>query len=220
MSLTPESLPVFIQEMTDAIEKNADEVTSLDQEIGDGDHVFNLRRGLSALNDQSAELAQLDWLSAWQKIGMILMSTVGGASGSLYGTLFIAMSKSAAGKSPLNLKKFAEIFSQGVDAVKKRGKAEAGEKTLLDVLIPVANYLCDMDQDAMTSASFHTLSLVALQAMESTRNMIATKGRAAYLGERSRGHIDAGARTCQLMICAILEILSNDLKSVQISPAQ
>jgi len=87
---------------------------------------------------QRDELSQLDWVAAWQKIGMTLMSAIGGASGSLYGTLFIALSKAAREQS-LDLQSFADIFTKGVDAVKQRGKADAGEKTMLDVYIPVAN---------------------------------------------------------------------------------
>lgn len=207
MLITPALLPNFIQAIADTIEKNADEVTALDQAIGDGDHVFNLQRGLSALMGQSAELEKLDWVAALQKIGMTLMTTIGGASGSLYGTLFIAMSKAARDK-PLNLQNFADVFSQGVEAVKQRGKAEAGEKTMLDVFIPVADYLktaIDLSE-VLTS-----IPRVAIAGMESTRDMIATKGRASFLGERSKGHIDAGAKTGQLMICALADVLAGHL---------
>lgn len=207
MSLPPQLLPRLIQAIADAIEHNAEEVTALDQAIGDGDHVINLQRGIQALMAQSAELSQLDWAAAWQKIGMTLMTTVGGASGSLYGTLFIAMSK-AARERPLNLSGFAEIYSQGVEAVKQRGKADIGEKTMLDVLIPVAESLRQSSAEAAElPVALARLPDVALAGMESTRDMLATKGRASFLEERSRGHIDAGAKTAQLMICAIAAVL-------------
>ncbi|MGR8933966.1 MAG: dihydroxyacetone kinase subunit DhaL [Gammaproteobacteria bacterium] len=209
MPFTPALLPVLIQASEAAIEKNADEVTALDQAIGDGDHVTNLQRGLHALLAISDELAQMaDWSAAWQKIGMTLMSSVGGASGSLYATLFIAFSKAGRDK-PLTLANFAEVFAQGVDAVKQRGKADAGEKTMLDVLIPVA---ASLSQAAAQSAPLpdvlHDVCTVAVDGMEATRDMLATKGRASFLGERSKGHIDAGAKTMQLMICAVAEVLS------------
>ena len=207
MPITPALLPRFIQAIADTIEKNADEVTALDQAIGDGDHVFNLQRGLSALMGQSAELQKLDWVAALQKIGMTLMTTIGGASGSLYGTLFIAMSKAMRDK-PLNLQNFADVFSQGVEAVKQRGKAEAGEKTMLDVFIPVADYLKTATD---LSKVLTNIPRVAIESMESTRDMIATKGRASFLGERSKGHIDAGAKTGQLMICALVDVLAGHL---------
>jgi dihydroxyacetone kinase-like protein len=208
MKLTPALLPALIVAIADVIEKNADDVTALDQAIGDGDHVINLQRGIHALMAQREELSGLDWAAAWQKIGMTLMTAVGGASGSLYGTLFIALSK-AAREQPLNLQSFAELFTKGVDAVKQRGKADAGEKTLLDVYIPVADYLRTAAANAVALPEvLANVSHVAIAGMESTRDMVATKGRASFLEERSRGHIDAGAKTAQLMICAIVEVLA------------
>ncbi|MCX7093263.1 MAG: dihydroxyacetone kinase subunit DhaL [Methylobacter sp.] len=211
MQLVPALLPRLIQAIDNAIETNAEAVTALDQAIGDGDHVTNLQRGIKALTAQSDELAQLDWAAAWQKIGMTMMTAVGGASGSLYGTLFVAMSK-AARERPLDLQTFAEIFSAGVDAVKQRGKADAGEKTMLDVLIPVA---ASLRQAAANSVALpevlENVAQTAIAGMESTRDMLATKGRASFLEERSRGHIDAGAKTSQLMICALVEVLTEQL---------
>jgi dihydroxyacetone kinase-like protein len=208
MQLVTTLLPELIQAMDRAIEANAEEVTALDQAIGDGDHVTNLQRGIKALTAQADELAQLDWVMAWQKIGMTMMTTVGGASGSLYGTLFIAMSKTARDR-PLDLQSFADIFNSGVEAVKQRGKADAGEKTMLDVLIPVA---ASLRQDAAQAVAIlevmKNVSCAAVAGMESTRDMLATKGRASFLGERSRDHIDAGAKTSQLMICAMVDVLA------------
>jgi len=213
MQLTPQLLPSLIQAIADAVENNAEEVTALDQAIGDGDHVINLQRGIQALMAQSAELSQLDWVAAWQKIGMTLMTTVGGASGSLYGTLFVAMSK-AAREHPLNLSTFAEIYAQGVEAVKRRGKADVGEKTMLDVLVPVADSLRQSSAQAVElPVALAKLTDVAFAGMEATRDMLATKGRASFLDERSRGHIDAGAKTAQLMICAMAAVLIERLTS-------
>jgi dihydroxyacetone kinase-like protein len=208
MQLVTTLLPSLIQAIDHAIETNAEEVTALDQAIGDGDHVTNLQRGIKALTAQADELARLDWVMAWQKIGMTLMMSVGGASGSLYGTLFVAMSKAARDR-PLDLQSFADIFRSGVEAVKQRGKADAGEKTMLDVLIPVA---ASLRQDAAESIAIaevlKNVSRAAVAGVESTRDMLATKGRASFLGERSLGHIDAGAKTSQLMICAIVDVLA------------
>ncbi len=211
MQLTPALLPGLIQAINAVIETNADEVTALDQAIGDGDHVTNVQRGLKALMAQSEELAGLDWVAAWQKIGMTVMTAVGGASGSLYGTLFVAMSKAGRDKI-LDLAAFAEIFSSGVEAVKQRGKADAGEKTMLDVLIPVAAYLRQAASDgvALPEVLDH-VAQTAITGMESTKDMIATKGRASFLEERSRGHIDAGAKTSQLMICVLVDVLAKQL---------
>lgn len=211
MQLVPALLPSLIQAIASVIETNAEEVTALDQAIGDGDHVTNLQRGIKALTAQSDELARLDWVAAWQKIGMTLMTAVGGASGSLYGTLFVAMSKAARDRA-LDLQAFAEIFSSGVDAVKQRGKADAGEKTMLDVLIPVAASLRQSAADSVAlPVALENVAQTAVTGMESTRDMLATKGRASFLEERSRGHVDAGAKTSQLMICALVDVLANQL---------
>ncbi|QXP85316.1 dihydroxyacetone kinase subunit DhaL [Methylococcus sp. ANG] len=209
MPATPEFIPNLLQAAFSAIQAHAEEVSALDQAIGDGDHVVNLQRGLEALSKQAESLAALDWPAALQKIGMTLMSSVGGASGSLYGTLFIAMGRALKDRD-MNLANLAEAFAQGVEAMKARGKADRGEKTMLDVLIPVADVL-------KSAAAEHAVPLAQLAdeviraaeaGMESTRDMIATKGRASFLGERAIGHVDAGARSSQLMISAIAEVLT------------
>lgn len=187
------------------LRQHEDEVTALDVATGDGDHVINLLRGIAALQAQGAELAELDWKGAFQKIGMTVMSKVGGASGSLYGTLFVTLAKSL-GSAELDAPTFGEAFAAGVDAMKARGKSDAGEKTMLDVLIPVARCL---QQEAGRSLPelLDALLAVSEAGAESTRDMLATKGRASFLGERARGHVDAGARTSQLMISAVAGVL-------------
>ena len=203
----PSPLSQLIQAIDSDIEQHADEVAELDRAIGDGDHVINLQRGLAALKDITAELDELDWSPALMKIGMTLMSTMGGASGSLFGTLFLSMSKAAKGQT-FTTTAFADVFYQGVEAVKQRGKADLGEKTMLDTLIPVANRL---KEDATNGTEFEqlltNLSEQAITGMKSTKDMIATKGRASFLGDRAIGYIDAGARTSPLMICTITDIL-------------
>jgi phosphoenolpyruvate---glycerone phosphotransferase subunit DhaL len=198
--------PLLIEAADKAIKDNAEELTKLDQAIGDGDHVSNLQRGIQALMAQSEAISQLDWQIAFQKIGMTVMSSVGGASGSLYGTLFIAMSKSLQNQ-PLTLTVFADVFLKGVEAVKQRGKAVKGEKTMLDVLIPVAEKLC---QDVNRPDLLQQIQQTAIAGSDSTREMIATKGRASFMGERSLGHIDAGAKSSQLMICAIVDVFAEN----------
>ena len=204
---TASPLPQLLLAIQTTINDNADEITELDKAIGDGDHVVNLQRGLDALNAINEDLSAMDWSAAFMKIGMTLMSTMGGASGSLFGTLFINMSK-AAKEQDMNLAGFAAIFSQGVESVKQRGKADLGEKTMLDTLIPVANSLQNsVNTNDSLNTALEKAKLVAVQGMQSTKDMIATKGRASFLGERAIGHIDAGARTSQLMICAIADVL-------------
>lgn len=200
-------LPTIITAIQNTITANSDEVTELDKAIGDGDHVVNLQRGLTALADISDELAAMDWSAAFMKIGMTLMSTMGGASGSLFGSMFISMAKAAKGKE-LDSNSFAEIFNQGVESVKQRGKADIGEKTMLDTLIPVANSLqTDVTNNVDFNQILENIVPQAIKGMESTKDLVATKGRASFLGERAIGHIDAGARTSQLMICAVVDVL-------------
>lgn len=209
--MIPAQLPLLISSIEKVINDNAEEVAELDRAIGDGDHVVNLQRGISALKAIETELVELDWSPALMKIGMTLMSTMGGASGSLFGTLFLTMAK-AAKNQEMNRQSFANIFNQGVESVKQRGKANLGEKTMLDTLIPVAKRL---NEDSANGTELpqllNNLSEQAITGMRSTKNMIATKGRASFLGERSLGHIDAGAKTSQLIICTINDELLKQL---------
>ncbi|OQW76384.1 MAG: dihydroxyacetone kinase subunit L [Proteobacteria bacterium ST_bin11] len=213
MSLTPSLFPKLIQALISNVDAHAEEVTALDQAIGDGDHVFNLQRGLQALCEHSEEIAQLDWVAAWQKIGMTVMAAVGGASGSLYATLFIALAKHGKDKV-IDSVGFSDAFLHAVEAMKQRGKADVGEKTMLDVLVPVALAL---REEAIAGRPLveilDRLCAVAADRVEATREMLATKGRASFLGERSKGHIDAGAKTAQLMIVATAEVLKNAASS-------
>lgn len=197
----------FIDVVKESINAHADEIAYLDQEIGDGDHLINLQRGIEALLKNSDELNQLELPAAFSKIGMTLMSTMGGASGSLFGSMFVTMGKAAKDK-PVNLMNLTEIFTAGVESIKARGKADIGEKTMLDALIPAAISLQQsVSNDAELSVALENMKKAAVEGMESTKDMLATKGRASFLGERALGHIDAGARTSQLMLCAIADVI-------------
>ena len=208
MSFSPALFPILLAQIDSLITEHAEEITELDQAIGDGDHVFNLQHGLQALQKEATPISQLDWSDAWQKIGMTLMSSVGGASGALYATLFINLAKSSRGQT-IDLQHFASAFDAAINAVKQRGKSDAGEKTMLDVLIPVAAALQQHAENGLPIADLlQALPQVAADGAEATRNMLATKGRASFLGERSLGHIDAGAKTAALMISAIASVLT------------
>lgn len=207
MPASSSQILAFIQAAQAAINDHAEEVTALDQAIGDGDHVTNLQRGLASLETLAPSLDGLEWSAAWQKMGMNVMNTVGGASGSLYGTFFLAMSKAIKDKD-MSLVNLAAAFGAGVEAMKQRGKAELGEKTMLDVLIPVAQALDKAAAEGQGLAqALEQINRVAEVGCESTRDMVPTKGRSSFLGERARGCIDAGARTSQLMIAAIGGVL-------------
>ena len=184
------------------------ELESLDRAIGDGDHYINMKRGANTIVDMQTELAGLCPEAALQKIGMKLLSTIGGASGPLLASFFMSMAKSLKENGDDTTLKIASAFASGVDAIRLRGKADIGEKTMLDVLIPVANRFKSLaEENADFVQICNALTLTAGQGVLATKDLIATKGRAAGLGERAIGHIDPGAKSCQLMIAAVCKLL-------------
>ena len=188
------------------IDINATEIEKLDQEIGDGDHIFNVQRGIKLVIELEATIKELPISKALNQIAMKVLSGIGGSSGALFGTLFMTMAKGENIDQGVDYKKAIEIFVQGVEAVKQRGKADVGEKTMMDVLIPVADCLQDGVQNNKEINEILTEAVqVAEKGMLSTKDLLATKGRASLLGERARGHIDPGARSSQLMIKTVCE---------------
>ncbi|MFC0402372.1 dihydroxyacetone kinase subunit DhaL [Paraburkholderia rhizosphaerae] len=187
------------------LKEHTDEITLLDQQIGDGDHIFNLLRGFDALLGMRAEIEAMTLAPALDLAASKLLSTVGGSSGPLLFSMLHGMAKASADRADVpSLKDAARVFAAGVDAVAQRGKAGIGSKTMMDVLIPVASRFAELaDSNALPEAVLDALPQVAEAGMLATRDMLATKGRASFLGERSRGHIDPGARSSQLMIGAI-----------------
>jgi dihydroxyacetone kinase-like protein len=192
-----------------AILDNESQIESLDRAIGDGDHYINVRRGCEAAMSLRAELARVEPGAALQKIGMKLMSTVGGASGPLLGSFFIAMGKSVGSGAQASRADVAVAFAAGVEAIKSRGKADVGEKTMLDVLIPVSRLLSRRAaDDAALPALCDELKDEARRNMLATKDMIATKGRAHFLGERALGHVDPGCKTCEVAIGAVCDTVT------------
>jgi phosphoenolpyruvate---glycerone phosphotransferase subunit DhaL len=187
------------------IREHAAELTALDQAIGDGDHGINMRRGFDAIAQVREELAALPLDQALQKAGMTLVMKVGGASGPLYGSLLMAMGKAAV---PHDAASLGEAFGQGIEAVKKRGRSDVGEKTMLDVLVPTLQALQAGVADGAAAGELSAkVRAVAEEALAATAPMRATKGRASFLGERSIGHLDPGARSSALLIEAVCDVL-------------
>lgn len=202
----------FILNATEAIQQaivaNENTLESLDRAIGDGDHYLNMRRGANVIVDIQPELATLAPDAALQKIGLKLLSTIGGASGPLLASFFMSMAKTIKENGDDSMPKIAASFAAGVEAIRQRGKADLGEKTMLDVLIPVSNqFVLLAAQHCDTKLICTTLMHTAEQGMLATKDLIATKGRAAGLGERAIGHIDPGAKSCQLMIEAVCKLV-------------
>ncbi len=193
-----------------AVIAHESEIESLDRAIGDGDHFVNIKRGLTAIVAMRDQLAGEPAEAALQQIGMKLLSTIGGASGPLFASFFIAMSKTLKVQQGDGLLSVAEAFSDGVEAIKQRGKSGLGEKTMLDVLIPVAQtFKQKVDQNVELPELLESIKASAEAGMLSTKEMVATKGRAAFLGERAIGHIDAGAKSTQVMITAVCDLVAN-----------
>lgn len=192
----------------DTILNHESELESLDREIGDGDHYINMKRGAGTIVEMRTELEPLTPDAALNKIGLKLLSTIGGASGPLLASFFMGMAKVIKENSDESVQTYAAAFSAGVDVIRQRGKADLGEKTMLDVLIPVANQFKALAA-ANTSVNEICTALIttAEQGMLATKDLIATKGRAAGLGERAIGHIDPGAKSCQLMINTVCNLI-------------
>ena len=191
-----------IEKIQNNIIYNKDEIEKLDQEIGDGDHIFNILRGLEEISKLRELLIDQPIDQIFKQLGMKIMTTVGGSSGALFATLLIGMAKNYSSQLT-DQENIANMFNEGVDAMKNRGKSDSGEKTMLDVLIPVSNILIDCKNETNTKILANKVKTVAEKGMLSTKDMLATKGRASFLGERSKGHIDPGARSSQLAIDAI-----------------
>ena len=198
------------KEIQVVIDNNAPEIEKLDQEIGDGDHIFNVQRGIKLVIELEPTIKHLSMSKALNQIAMKILSGIGGSSGALFGTLFMTMAKVSNIDDGVNYKKAINMFVDGVEAVKQRGKADVGEKTMMDVLIPVANCL---KQGIEKNKDLKDLMREAIEEAEkgmlSTKNLLATKGRASFLGERSKGHIDPGARSSQLMIKTVCMSILN-----------
>ncbi|MBV8506427.1 MAG: dihydroxyacetone kinase subunit L [Alphaproteobacteria bacterium] len=207
MNLEASTLRSLIAAAAEQVIASAPELTTLDQAIGDGDHGINMKRGFEAVLGKIDAITAQPLGEAVKTVGKTLVMTVGGASGPLYGSFFIALGDAirAGRRVPEDL---AEIFACGVDAVSARGRSKAGEKTMLDVLVPVLETL---RSDAGRPDLMRRVHTTASEAVERTAPMLATKGRASFLGSRSIGHIDPGARSSCVLVHAICTTLETHL---------
>ncbi len=200
------SLEEWIRAFARLVAENRDHLTDLDAAIGDGDHGANMDRGMraavAALDDTRPETAA----ALFNKVGMTVVSTVGGASGPLFGTLFLRMGASLGEAAEVTLPEFATALRAGLDGIVARGKAEAGDKTMYDALAPAVNALDSGVSDGVAKADALKLALVAAESgRDATTPMLARKGRASYLGERSVGHQDPGATSIALLVAAAIQ---------------
>ena len=179
---------------------SADELTDLDRAIGDGDHGANMRRGFEAVLAAVDELSAMSLGESLKGVGTTLVMKVGGASGPLYGTLFLSLGKSLA--DDVSHEQIADAFAAAIEAVKARGKSDVGQKTMLDVFCPVLGVLREGGEDLPAR-----LKAAARIAAEKTIPMKAIRGRASFLGERSIGHMDPGARSSALIVDAVADVM-------------
>jgi|SRR5882672_2142674 len=207
--MNSEPIVASVRAVHRAILDNAPMIESLDRAIGDGDHLINIKRGCETLVALGAEIEPLPPAQAFERIGKKLLGTIGGASGPLLASFFLAMGKDLDGTLQPTSTQMAQAFSAGVDAIRSRGKADLGEKTMLDVLIPVARLFLRLTAESATMETLcERLKEEAERGMLATRDMVASKGRAYFLGERSIGHIDPGSKTSQVAIAAVCDLLA------------
>jgi len=196
-------VPRLIDAMVKAVVTEAETLSELDRAIGDGDHGVNMARGFAAIAGQRDELGALPLAASLEAMGKLLVMNVGGASGPLYGSLLMAMGRAAATEASPRA-----MIDEGVAAVKKRGKSDRGAKTMLDVLVPVQLAWVQAQEEGLGLAeALERLRRAARDGLEATRPMMATKGRAAFLRERSIGHLDPGAFSSCLLVNAACDAL-------------
>ncbi|MGP4105534.1 dihydroxyacetone kinase subunit DhaL [Virgibacillus sp. L01] len=194
----------WMEKINEKIHTKKEYLTSLDQPIGDGDHGINMARGFKEVSNKITKQEYETVTDLLKDVAMTLMSKVGGASGPLFGTAFLKMSLAANGSDTIDHDNITRMLEEAVNGVKQRGKATEGEKTLIDVWSPMAEYFKKVDRFKASEIAGE-----AKKAMENTKDIMATKGRAAYFKEKSIGHIDPGAATSFYIFEALSEVIED-----------
>ena len=199
-------LGAWVRRSAELIAEHAEELTELDAAIGDADHGTNMKRGLAAAVDavEAGGFTAADALL--KKVGMTLVSTVGGASGPLYGTFFLRTGGALSGQDSIDAPALAAGLGAGIGGIAARGRATTGEKTMLDAWSPALEALQAHPDDLAAGVS--AAARAAAEGRDATKPMVATKGRASYLGERSAGHIDPGAASTALILAALDDVVT------------
>ncbi len=194
----------LVRDLVAAIQRNAQHLSDIDGLIGDGDHGVNMSKGFSLAGERLTD--GQDLASALQVLGNVLLNEIGGAMGPLYGSFFRAMARAARGQEAVDAAVFSAMLHAGLDKVRDIGEAEVGDKTLLDALAPaVAAFDHALDGGESFGSALQAMKAAAEQGRDSTRDLVAKKGRASRLGERSRGVLDAGAISCSLLLCTMAD---------------
>jgi dihydroxyacetone kinase-like protein len=207
-SLGTETVLQWLRNCAASYESQKDRLTELDAAIGDADHGANMNRGFGAVKGKLAGLQDKDIGTIFKTVAMTLISTVGGASGPLYGTFFLQAAAGANGKTSLTHEELAAVFGAGLQGLMNRGKAAVGEKTMVDALVPALEALKPIEHDSLPAALDRAVA-AAKKGAESTVPLVAKKGRASYLGERSAGHLDPGAASSVLLLEALQQAMQS-----------
>ena len=204
--VSKEQIIQWIQAIALVLEQNKNYLTELDAAIGDADHGINMNRGFQKVMSQLPTVADKDIGSILKTVSMTLISSVGGASGPLYGTMFLRASTAVAGKSELSDEDLVALLQAAVDGIIQRGKANLGDKTMLDALSPASDaFKQAVANNASTQEALQQAVTAAEEGMKNTIPLVAKKGRASYLGDRSSGHQDPGATSAYLILKTLLE---------------
>ena len=204
--MTHEQVREWIRQFAGAVAEHRQELVRLDTAIGDGDHGTNLDRGMRKALEQLNATDPGDIGADLKAVGMALISSVGGAAGPLYGTLFIRMAATTAGRSELDLAGWTAALEAGVEGVRARGKAEPGDKTMIDALLPA---VAALRAGGDAAGALDAAARAAEEGMKGTIPMEARRGRASYLGPRSVGHQDPGATSSYLLVRAAAEAVAS-----------
>jgi phosphoenolpyruvate---glycerone phosphotransferase subunit DhaL len=201
MTITRDDALNWVKAVAGVIGENSAYLTQLDAAIGDADHGANMERGFKAVMNKMPEISDKDIGTMFKTIGMTLISTVGGAGGPLYGTFFLQAGMKTAGKMELDLADWMDALEAALNGVIMRGKAELGDKTMVDALTPaVASLKQSLSENQPINKALELSAEAAQKGMEGTVPLVARKGRASYLGERSAGHQDPGATSSYLIL--------------------
>ncbi len=206
MIITQKDIIDWLQSLAEVMAKNKDYLTELDAAIGDADHGINMNRGFQKVKEKIPTLVNQDIETIFKTVSMTLISSIGGASGPLYGTFFLKASAKTANKEQLNKQELGKILQAGLEGVIQRGKANLDDKTMIDSLTPAVTVY---QQETELLEALRKAVDAAEQGMKNTIPLIAKKGRASYLGERSMGHQDPGATSSYLMLKTLLTILES-----------
>ncbi len=211
--ITRDMLISILGNIAETIGENKELLTDLDRAIGDGDHGINMNKGFKKVAEKLDTVKDKDCGFILKTTAMALISTVGGASGPLYGTAFLNASKVANGKMELDVEDISKMFDEGIKGIVMRGKAERGEKTMLDALIPAYEKFKEVAKSNNDIVEcFKEATKAAYEGVEFTKTIKATKGRASYLGDRSIGHQDPGATSSYLILQAVVDTLAEEAK--------